>query len=86
MAAGEDGGVERAALGLGLGCGGALATAPYYAAPYYAAPGYGYAPAPVAPTTWYWREPVCSYVPGSVATGGPVNNLNQHPSKKAMAR
>ena len=55
-----------AALGLGLGLGflgGALATAPYYAAPYYAAPGYGYAPAPAAPTTWYWCDPYQQYYP-----------------------
>ena len=49
-------------LGLGL-LGGALATAPYYAAPYYAAPGYGYAPAPAAPTTWYWCDPYQQYYP-----------------------
>ena len=42
---------------------GALATSPYYAAPYYAAPGYGYAPAPVAPITWYWCDPLQQYYP-----------------------
>ena len=55
-----------AALGLGLGLGllgGALATAPYYPAPYYAAPGYGYAPAPIAPTIWYWCDPYQQYYP-----------------------
>jgi len=59
-------GGDGAALGLGLGLGllgGALATAPYYAAPYYAAPGYGYAPAPIAATTWYWCDPYRQYYP-----------------------
>src|SRR5436190_18515210 len=59
-------GGNGAALGLGLGLGflgGALATAPYYAAPYYAAPGYGYAPAPAAPTTWYWCDLLQQYYP-----------------------
>src|ERR1700730_7273609 len=69
-------GGEGGALGRGLGLGslgGALATAPYYAAPYYAAPysaapyyaapGYGYAPAPAAPTTWYWCDPYQQYYP-----------------------
>ena len=56
----------KSGLGLGLGLGflgGALATAPYYAAPYYGAPGYGYAPAPAAPTTWYWCDPLQQYYP-----------------------
>ena len=90
-------GGNGAALGLGLGLGllgGALATAPYYAAPYYAAPGYGYAPCSSRPhrlvlvrsIRQYYPysaiTPMCSYVPDSMATtGGPVNNLNQHPSK-----
>ncbi len=28
--------------------------------------------------------PICSHVPGSMATSGPVNDLNQHPSKKRV--
>src|SRR6266478_1401300 len=93
-AAGEDGMVDlgtvetEPTLGLGLGLGllgGALATAPYYPAPYLRST--RLRPCSNRPHHLVLVRsisailPICSHVPGSMATGGPVNDLKSIPSK-----